>query len=71
MGTKSGKFVARGLKLLSVCILQVMKHDAIMDSAVADSALIEAEAELVAQEAVKKLERSRKMCFRYDHFQKY
>ncbi|XP_022702786.1 DNA excision repair protein ERCC-6-like isoform X3 [Varroa jacobsoni] len=42
----------------------VMKHDAIMDSAVADSALIEAEAELVAQEAVKKLERSRKMCFR-------
>ncbi|OQR72026.1 DNA excision repair protein ERCC-6-like [Tropilaelaps mercedesae] len=42
----------------------VMKHDAIIDSAVTDSALVEAEAKLVAREAVKKLERSRKMCFR-------
>ena len=48
--------------LLPVGVHSVMKHDAIMDGASPDYVLVEAEANRVAQDALKALRLSRQQC---------
>lgn len=56
--------LAKLLKRNSGCVHSAFQHDKVMETSVSDFALVEAEAEKAAREAVEHLRQSRRVCFR-------